>query len=519
MPNGGQGLFAQFTVGQDGSWTFTADGCSASGQVYKDGTVDGSLSSTNGDFWIEGDRPSANPPFPNLGYYSGTWKTGSRSGPLYSIFDADGNFVYGVLYSAKLEDGGFGTVQPGATSFTSTSVNGTLVSGHFNNTATPSISGTSSGASGSGTFSMTRAGVVSTQTAPTLTAPLPPQVVTYGQTATFSAKAGGSAPLCYQWYANGAVLDGATTSSLVITNVQAQDDGTYSVLVRNLVGSTNASNTLTAVPENVPPTLKITSPTPGQKWLGPAQFTVKGTAADNVQVSNVWYQLTNNPGWYLASTTNNGTQWTAVVTNLTPGLNTVQAYAEDTSGNHSKTTNSVSFTYVVSAPLAVNAAGCGKGAWSPNYTNGQWLVVSNKYSMTAHPGSGCLFTGWTGSQPTNKPTLFFTMSPGLTFTANFTNPQLPKVTITSPGSKAHPTNGTVAASGTASDNVGVAGVYWNLNGQGWSNAMTAKNGTTWTATVTPLAPATNTLVVQSVNGCGTPSLPSSVSFFCLRIFC
>ena len=71
-----------------------------------------------------------------------------------------------------------------------------------------------------------------------------------------------------------------------------------------------ASNLVTFVDTNKP-TIAITSPTSGQRWSN-TLFTVKGTATDNVQVTNVWYQL-NSGSWNPATTTNNWTNWQADV--------------------------------------------------------------------------------------------------------------------------------------------------------------------------------------------------------------
>ena len=96
------------------------------------------------------------------------------------------------------------------------------------------------------------------------------------------------------------------------------------------------------------PTLSITNLTAGQR-VSNAVFTVKGTASDNWQVSNVCCQI-NGLGWNAATNINNWTNWAAGVT-LIPGTNVVQAYAVDTSGNVS-TTNSVSFQYRGDQPIA-----------------------------------------------------------------------------------------------------------------------------------------------------------------------
>ena len=54
-----------------------------------------------------------------------------------------------------------------------------------------------------------------------------------GDTANFFVRAAGTIPLTYQWRFNGTDMDGATTSSLDIPNVQLTNQGDYSVVVGN----------------------------------------------------------------------------------------------------------------------------------------------------------------------------------------------------------------------------------------------------------------------------------------------
>ena len=70
-----------------------------------------------------------------------------------------------------------------------------------------------------------------------------------GGTAAFSVGAGGTQPLSYQWCFNGTnnPISGATNATLTLTNVQPGQAGSYSVLVSNIVGSTNSVATLTVV--------------------------------------------------------------------------------------------------------------------------------------------------------------------------------------------------------------------------------------------------------------------------------
>ena len=162
----------------------------------------------------------------------------------------------------------------------------------------------------------------------------------------------------YQWQKNGASFVGATNANFTTNNVTALAAGTYSCVVSNTFGNATSSNAVLTVlvPDTTNPTNKITAPTSGQRWSN-AVFNVTGTAGDNMQVSNVWYQI-NGLGWNPATTGNNWSNWTAQAT-LTPGTNIVTAYSVDTSGNCSLT-NSVSFQFVVTNQLQVFKSGLGE---------------------------------------------------------------------------------------------------------------------------------------------------------------
>jgi alpha-tubulin suppressor-like RCC1 family protein len=80
------------------------------------------------------------------------------------------------------------------------------------------------------------------------------RTVTVGGSASFSVAATGT-NVSYQWKKNGANLVGATNASLNMTNLQATDAGSYSVVVSNSAGSVTSSNaTLTVNPVVVPAT-------------------------------------------------------------------------------------------------------------------------------------------------------------------------------------------------------------------------------------------------------------------------
>ena len=76
-----------------------------------------------------------------------------------------------------------------------------------------------------------------------------------GTTATFSVSAAGAAPLSYQWrksgmnLVNGGNLSGVTTTNLMLTNIQTNNAGGYTVVVTNAYGSaTSVVASLTVLP-------------------------------------------------------------------------------------------------------------------------------------------------------------------------------------------------------------------------------------------------------------------------------
>jgi hypothetical protein len=74
-------------------------------------------------------------------------------------------------------------------------------------------------------------------TPPAITVQPASQSVESNCSATFNVLASSTAPLAYQWWNNGLALDTETNSSLALTNVQASNFGSYSVVVANAFGA------------------------------------------------------------------------------------------------------------------------------------------------------------------------------------------------------------------------------------------------------------------------------------------
>ncbi len=77
------------------------------------------------------------------------------------------------------------------------------------------------------------------------------QRISIGCNAVFSVGAGGTGPLCCQWWKGGSVLNGQTNSILTLTNVQVTDFTNYYAVVTNGFGSVTSSNAVLS--QNHPP--------------------------------------------------------------------------------------------------------------------------------------------------------------------------------------------------------------------------------------------------------------------------
>jgi hypothetical protein len=104
-------------------------------------------------------------------------------------------------------------------------------------------------ACGGGSSSNSNTGGSTTQpgTAPAITTEPGSQIVTVGQTATFSVVATGTAPLSYEWQRNGTAIAGAAASSYTTAATTLTDNGaSFKVTVTNSIGAiTSTAATLT----------------------------------------------------------------------------------------------------------------------------------------------------------------------------------------------------------------------------------------------------------------------------------
>jgi uncharacterized delta-60 repeat protein len=113
-----------------------------------------------------------------------------------------------------------------------------------------------------------------------------PQTVIQGSNATFSVSATGDLPFTYQWRYLGTNIPGATANPLVLTGVQTNQAGNYSVVVSNPFGSATSSNALLTV--RVPPFI-ITQPTPtNQTVVAGSNATITVVAGGDPTLTYQW---------------------------------------------------------------------------------------------------------------------------------------------------------------------------------------------------------------------------------------
>jgi cyclophilin family peptidyl-prolyl cis-trans isomerase len=160
--------------------------------------------------------------------------------------------------------------------------------------------------------------------------------------------------------------------------------------------------------------------------------------------------------------------------------------------------------------LTVQVAG--HGTVSPDYNNAS-LAVGGSYSITATPAATNVLASWTdgnGFVLGTGTNLTFTMSPGLSLTANFVVAIPPVLTIVSPSSGRVITNlySTLATvTGTVSNNAIVTNVWYQVNSGGWQAATGTTN---WSASFNPEYDVTNVIQAWAVNNFGYVSTTNTV---------
>src|SRR5712692_5598783 len=169
--------------------------------------------------------------------------------------------------------------------------------------------------------------------APSITTQPASQMVTVGQTATFTVVATGSAPLSYQWKKNGTAISGATSLSYTTPPTTSADNGSqFTVVVTNSAGYlTSSAATLAVSAAAVAPSITIQPANVTVPVGHTAIFTV--VASGTAPLSYRWMKGgTTIAGATSSSYTtppttsaDNGSQFTVVVSNAADSVTSTAA--------------------------------------------------------------------------------------------------------------------------------------------------------------------------------------------------
>ncbi|HTR41016.1 MAG TPA: immunoglobulin domain-containing protein [Pseudomonadales bacterium] len=221
---------------------------------------------------------------------------------------------------------------------------------------------------------------VTTPTAPVIVTQPQSQTVIPGQSYTFTVVAGGSQPFSYQWYYNtNTPINGATSSSLALTNIQVAAGGAYSVVVSNFVSATNSSYAVLSVNTNpvapsfvsIPASLVVlegnnasfsatvlgTQPI-GYQWSY-NNVPIPGATSLTLTLTNV--QTVNSGSYTITASNSAGAVSSTAILTVTPTIPVVNTdynltgFAQGTTGGGVLPTNNPAYAQVFTATDLANA--------------------------------------------------------------------------------------------------------------------------------------------------------------------
>jgi len=330
-------------------------------------------------------------------------------------------------------------------------------------------------------------------------------------------------------------LDGAnlaaedTTSPYSITwNSTTTTPGSHALtaVARDAAGNrtTSASVSVTVAADTTPPTVSISSPIGGSTVSGTAAI-VSATASDNVGVVGVQFKLDGVNLGAEDTTSPYSTTWNT--TTSMSGSHALTAVARDAAGNQ-KTSASVTVTVAdttaptvsILSPIGGSTVGGTAAVVSATASDNVGVVgvqfkldgvnlatedTTSPYSITWNPttttsGSHAL-TAVARDAAGNRTT-------SVAVNVIVSDTTAPTVVISSPIGRSSVSSSATIVSATASDDVGVIGVQFKLDGVALGvEATTSPYSTTWDTTMTVNGPHVLTAVARDEAGNYTTSAP------------
>lgn len=330
--------------------------------------------------------------------------------------------------------------------------------------------------------------------------------VAAGSNATFQVNAGGSNPLSYQWYRDGAAYAFTASPQLVISNAQAADMGNFLVVVSNQLGSVTSSVVSLVVTAAAPKI--VTQPALPQSGflISGSSHTLTTLARGSEPISYQWRRSnTNLPGM---------TNLSLVLSNVTTAFN--GPYSVLATNAYGAVTSTIVFITVSGLPPTFT-----QQPGSREVLEGSTVTFNSLASGATPLAYQWKFYGTNLPNQTNRQLILIAVSPArsgpyfvtASNVAGFTNSVIAQLTVNQSLVLTQPLSNQIVDAGTALNlAVGVTSTgphtyFWQCNGQNLP-------GTTATLSLTNVQPLNSGFyrVVVS-NEFGTLASTGRVSVF------
>jgi len=268
---------------------------------------------------------------------------------------------------------------------------------------------------------------------------------------------------------------------------------------------------ITAPPQIVD--LAITSPSNGTQVTADTTA-IAGTTGSTVPAASVMFRVENSAGIGSFQAAAGTTAWSATVSGLVPGANTIRVRSYSSAGNQIAE-ETVEITYYSASPLTV--ATNGSGTITSGFAGTTTRGIGLTYNITAKPAAGYLFNGWTGDLTSASAALSFTMQANMSLQANFIqNPFLAAkgvyngLTVSGSDSSATPFSLSLTTSGAFTGKFSFGGATYSLKGildaQGNATVNVARRGATPLVATLSLDLSSDSLSVSITDGTTTSTV-------------
>jgi hypothetical protein len=209
-------------------------------------------------------------------------------------------------------------------------------------------------------------------------------------TAIFPTVVIGTPPITYKWFKNGSLLSGQTNATLVLTNVQASDNGSSYFLEVNNAFNTAPVDSATATLTVISGLPQIMADVPLQVFVqGGGNITIPVTAFGTMPLIYQWQASdTNALTWTNVLDSSRVTGSTNNVLAITNAKKTdAGAYQVVITNSFGAVTSSIAQLTVGSLPIGFNGSGLG---WT---SNGSASIIGNVLTLTdgGTGGDGCFY--------------------------------------------------------------------------------------------------------------------------------